>query len=61
MLVEELRDIVGKLFEKYGLTAEVVRLSQILDLLIEEEQGRLTRCKIKKIFKLVAYYATNMI
>lgn len=49
MLVEELRDIVGKLFEKYGLTAEVVRLSQILDLLIEEEQGEgLPDVKLKK-------------
>ncbi len=49
MLVEELKDIVGKLFEKYGLTAEVLRLSQILDVLIEEEDGEsLPDVKLKK-------------
>ncbi len=49
MLVEELRDIVGKLFEKYGLTAEVLRLSQLLDLLLEEEEGEsLPDVKLKK-------------
>ena len=49
MLIEELRDIVGKLYEKYGLTAEVLRLSQILDLLLEEEEGeKLPDIKLKK-------------
>ncbi len=48
-MVEELRDIVGKLYEKYGLTAEVLRLSQMLDLLLEEEEGeRLPDVKLKK-------------
>ncbi len=48
-MLEELRDIVGKLYEKYGLTAEVLRLSQLLDLLLEEEEGeRLPDVKLKK-------------
>lgn len=49
MLIEELKDIVGKMFEKYGLTEEVLRLSQLLDLLIEDEQeGKLSEENLKK-------------
>ena len=49
MLIDELRDIVGKMYEKYGLTEEVLRLSQLLDLLLEEEQeGNLSEINFKK-------------
>ncbi len=49
MLIDELKDIVGKMFEKYGLTEEVLRLSQLLDLLIEDEQeGNMSEINQKK-------------
>ena len=49
MLIEELKDIVGKMFGKYGLTEEVLRLSQLLDLLIEDEQeGNMSEINQKK-------------
>ena len=49
LLTNELKEIVGKMFEKYGLTEEVLRLSQLLDLLIEEEQeGNMSEINQKK-------------
>ena len=49
MLIDELKDIVGKMFEKYGLTEEVLRLSQLLDLLIEDgQEGNMSEINQKK-------------
>ena len=39
-MLDELKDILGKLFIKYGLTSEVVRLSEVIDKLINQEQQR---------------------
>ena len=37
MLLEQLREILNSLFIKYGLTSEVVRLSEVIDTLINKE------------------------
>ena len=37
LMLDELKDILGKLFIKYGLTSEVVRLSEVIDTLINKE------------------------
>ena len=34
VLLEQLREILNNLYVKYGLTSEVVRLSQLIDKLI---------------------------
>ena len=36
-MLDELKDILGKLFIRYGLTKEVIRLSQVIDTLINKE------------------------
>ena len=36
-MLEELRDILAELFYQYGLTSEVVRLSRLIDELINQE------------------------
>ena len=38
-MLEELQKLVGELYELYGATAQVVKLSQILDELIVEAQN----------------------
>ena len=38
-MLEELQKIVGELYELYGATTQVVKLSQILDKLIVEAQN----------------------
>ena len=38
-MLEELQILVGKLYELYGATTQVVKLSQILDELIVEAQN----------------------
>ena len=38
-MLEELQEIVGELYELYGATTQVVKLSQILDELIVEAQN----------------------
>ena len=38
-MLEELKKVVGKLYELYGATTQVVKLSQILDELIVEAQN----------------------
>ena len=37
MLLDELKDILSELFIKQGLTPEVIRLSQVIDTLINKE------------------------
>ena len=37
MLLEQLREILNSLYVKYGLTSEVVRLSEVIDKLINQE------------------------
>ena len=37
MLIEELSEILAILFIKQGLTPEVIRLSQVIDKLINQE------------------------
>ena len=37
-MLEELQKVVGELYELYGATTQVVKLSQILDKLIVEAQ-----------------------
>ena len=37
MLLERLREILNSLYVKYGLTTEVVRLSEVIDELINQE------------------------
>ena len=36
-MLEELKDILAELFYQYGLTSEVVRLSEVIDELINQE------------------------
>ena len=36
-MLDELKDILSELFIKYGLTSEVVRLSEVIDTLINKE------------------------
>ena len=36
-MLEELKDILAKLFYRHGLTPEVIRLSQVIDKLINQE------------------------
>ena len=38
-MLEELQRVVGELYNLYGATAQVVKLSQILDELIVEAQN----------------------
>ena len=38
-MLEELQKVVGELYELYGATTQVVKLSQILDELIVEAQN----------------------
>ena len=38
-MLEELKTLVGELYELYGTTTQVVKLSQILDELIVEAQN----------------------
>ena len=38
-MLEELQKVVGELYELYGATIQVVKLSQILDELIVEAQN----------------------
>lgn len=40
MLLYELRDILNRLYLRYGLTQEIIELSQLLDRLINQEQQR---------------------
>ena len=37
MLLEHLREILNSLYVKYGLTSEVIRLSEVIDTLINKE------------------------
>ena len=37
-MIETFKEVLGKLYLQLGLTEEVVLLSQILDILINEEQ-----------------------
>ena len=39
-MLYELRDILNRLYLRYGLTQEIIELSQILDELIKQEQKR---------------------
>ena len=41
-MLEELQKLVGELYELYGATTQVVKLSQILDELIVEAQNNNT-------------------
>ena len=36
-MLEELKDILAELFYRHGLTPEVIRLSQLIDKLINQE------------------------
>ena len=36
-MLEELKNILAELFYQYGLTPEVIRLSQVIDKLINQE------------------------
>ena len=36
-MLEELKDILAELFYRHGLTQEVIRLSQVIDKLINQE------------------------
>ena len=37
MLLEQLREILNSLYAKYGLTQEILMLSQLIDKLINQE------------------------
>ena len=39
-MLDELKDILNSLYVRYGLTSEVVRLSEVIDKLINQEQQR---------------------
>ena len=41
-MLEELQKVVGELYQLYGATTQVVKLSQILDELIVEAQNNNT-------------------
>ena len=52
-MLEELQILVGELYELYGATTQVVKLSQILDKLIVEAQNNNQdkQKKRKKVWK----------
>ena len=37
VILEQLREILNSLYVRYGLTSEVVRLSEVIDTLINKE------------------------
>ena len=39
-MLDELKDILNRLYIRYGATDDIVRLSQLLDKLINQEQQR---------------------
>ena len=39
-MLYELRDILNRLYLRYGLTQEIIELSQVIDKLINQEQQR---------------------
>lgn len=39
-MLDELKDILGNLYGQYGLTYDILRLSQVVDILINQEAGR---------------------
>ena len=39
-MLDELKDILNRLYIRYGATDDIVRLSQLLDRLINQEQQR---------------------
>ena len=39
-MLNELKDILNRLYLRYGVTDDIVRLSQLLDRLINQEQQR---------------------
>ena len=39
-MLNELKDILNKLYLQYGATDDIVRLSQVIDKLINQEQQR---------------------
>ena len=39
-MLDELKDILNSLYLRYGVTDDIVRLSQIIDRLINQEQQR---------------------
>ena len=39
-MLDELKDILNKLYLQYGATDDIVRLSQLIDRLINQEQQR---------------------
>ena len=39
-MLDELKDILNKLYLQYGATDDIVRLSQVIDKLINQEQQR---------------------
>ena len=41
-MLDELKDILNRLYIRYGATDDIVRLSQLLDRLINQEQQRKT-------------------
>ena len=47
-MLEELQKVVGELYELYGATTQVVKLSQILDEFVLEEQENEGECKMNK-------------
>ena len=48
MLLEQLREILNSLYVKYGLTSEAVRLSEVIDELINKEMGeQIMTCRRK--------------
>ena len=36
-MLDEMKDILGNLFVQYGLTDDILRLSQVVDVLLNEE------------------------
>lgn len=45
-MLDELKEILGELYAKYGLTHEVVKLSQTIDTLINQEmKNKLTKSR----------------
>lgn len=45
-MLDELKQILSELYSKHGLTHEIIRLSQIVDTLINEEmKNKLTKSR----------------
>ena len=48
-MIRELTELLAEMYDRYGLTKEVIRLSEIIDeLVIDEQRGKMSEETFKK-------------